>query len=181
MKNHIKRESKRILISSDFIQEHLKIPIKEKNVFSTLGLSNNSEKGTLTFLDNENYTKEIINNTNILGVFILKELKEIIKEHRSDIIFFVVSDPRYAFFTLQNVIAELQFELTKFDSKIDSSAIIHSTSYISPFNVDIGMNVLIQPNVTILPDVIIGDDTIIRPGVVIGSEGFEHKRTSKGN
>jgi UDP-3-O-[3-hydroxymyristoyl] glucosamine N-acyltransferase len=46
--------------------------------------------------------------------------------------------------------------------------------------VEIADNVIIEPNVTILPDVTIGKNCIIRAGAVLGSEGFEHKRTKFG-
>jgi UDP-3-O-[3-hydroxymyristoyl] glucosamine N-acyltransferase len=148
--------------------------------FSTLGLVNSTIENTLAFIDSEKFINEAIKNFNIKGLFILDEIKESILIQRPDIKLIICGDPRYYFYSLQNYIAHLNFESSKFESKISRTAQIHKSASISEYNVVIEDNVVIEPNVTILADVYIGKESIVRAGAVLGSEGFEHKRTSMG-
>ena len=54
------------------------------------------------------------------------------------------------------------------------------TASVAPTNVVIGSGTVVGPHAAILEDVEIGDDCIIQAGTVIGSVGFEIKRTSRG-
>ncbi len=169
-----------IEINNKLMMESLKITHYDEFNFSTLGLSNSDKENTLTFLDDFRYLSEVISNEKIKGIFTSKEFKEKITELRNDLKFFIVTDPRYSFYSLQNYLTDLNFEENKFASKISPTAQIHPTSFVSELNVIIGDNVIIYPNVTILSDVEIGKNCVIQSGAIIGSEGFEHKRTSKG-
>lgn len=130
----------------------------------------------LTFLDSEKYIRQLENNVNVSAVFITDALSS--KYNKTDIKKIICDDPRYCFYTLFNYIGEKDY--VKSPSIIDPTAKIHPSACISEFNVNIGRNVIIDPNVTILPDVTVGDDCYIMPGAVLGSIGFEYKRTTKG-
>jgi UDP-3-O-[3-hydroxymyristoyl] glucosamine N-acyltransferase len=146
--------------------------------FTTLGLVSSKVEKTLTFLDEVKFLHEVINNENIEGVITTSEIsKEFIASGRS-IELIISEDPRYDFFTLLNKMGKLSY--VEIPSVISKTAQISSEAYISAHNVTIGERTIVGPNVTILPDVSIGDDCVIQPGTVIGSEGFEYKRTSKG-
>jgi len=166
------------------INEILISRVLERNVenvnFSSLGLINSTTENTLSFIDDEKFLSEALLNSNLKGIFVTEEFREKFVKRRPDLFLILCSDPRYYFYKLQNQLTDLKFESSKFKSVISNSARIQEKSYISPFNVIIEENVFIEPNVTILSDVIIGRNTIIRAGVVLGAEGFEHKRTSKG-
>lgn len=145
-----------------------------------LGLVNSKEANTLSFLDAIQYSEELIRNYNVSAVFTTDEMAEILRPIRPDLKLIIAEDPRYEFFSLQNQVARIRLENGSFPSVVESTAIIHPTACIASNNVVIGKNVTIEPNVTILRDVEIGDGTYISAGTVIGAEGFEHKRTSKG-
>lgn len=147
--------------------------------FKSLGLSNSDIFNTLTFLDNANFVEEIIKNPNIKGVILTLEFKGLFFL-RDDIELFITEDSRYDFYSLQNKVAELSEEVNSFNTFIDASSIIHSTAFVASKNVLIGKNVIVEPNASILEGVEIGDNCIIRAGAVLGAEGFEFKRTSKG-
>jgi UDP-3-O-[3-hydroxymyristoyl] glucosamine N-acyltransferase len=165
-------------INSTFIKQHIPDCIfnDQELSFDHLGLVYSEVANTLTFLDDYKYLEKGLENPNITGFFILDSFKDVIK--RPDIKVIISKDPRYDFYYLMNKVAELSYQKTP--SQIAASARIHSSAHVAECNVVIGENVFIEPNVTILSDVEIGAGTIIRSGAVIGSEGFEHKRTSKG-
>jgi len=144
--------------------------------FETLGLVNSEFKKTITFCDTEKFMNDVNENKNLSGIFINSELKKNLK--REDLTVFVVEDPRFSFYTLQNYLYDKNY--TRVKTIIGNKSVIHKTAYVSDNNVMIGNNVMIEPNVTILEDVEIGNNVIIRAGTVVGAEGFEHKKTSKG-
>lgn len=89
----------------------------------------------------------------------------------------VVDDPKWVFFSIVNHLARIK---PRQPSRIGERCSIHPSAHISEVGVVIGDEVTIEPNVTVLSDVIIGRGSIIRAGAVVGVNGFEHKRTSKG-
>jgi UDP-3-O-[3-hydroxymyristoyl] glucosamine N-acyltransferase len=140
-----------------------------------LALVNSQMPGTLTFIDDKKYLNEVNENKNIVIVITTEEIAKGILKNQKKIL---VDDPRYEFYQLLNYLGKKNY--VKINSKIHGSAKIHDKAYVSEFNVSIGENTIIGPNATILPDVSIGDNCVIQPGTVVGSEGFEYKRTSKG-
>tara|TARA_R110002033_G_scaffold92356_2_gene141800 strand:+ start:3498 stop:4379 length:882 start_codon:yes stop_codon:yes gene_type:complete len=144
--------------------------------YELLGLTNSNSRNTLSFIDDARYLKKLNQNSNITGVITNKDLSKTIIGKKV----YVVADPRYSFFTLQNNVAEAFLKNKRIASKIDPSAKIHSKAFVDEFNVTIGKNTIIEPNVTIFSDVEIGNNCIIRSGAVIGTEGFEYKKTTKG-
>lgn len=156
------------------INKILGYKVDEKFTCDTLALSNSTISNTLSFIDDEKYLLEINSNKNITVVISNVEIASNVKNK----LVIPTEDARFDFFTLMNEIGKSYYK--KRESIINSSAIIHSTAFISDYNVIIGERTIIEPNVTILPDVEIGNDCTIRAGSVIGSEGFEYKRTSKG-
>jgi UDP-3-O-[3-hydroxymyristoyl] glucosamine N-acyltransferase len=139
-----------------------------------LGLSNTHLPNTLTFLDDEKYLEELNANSHVTAVVTNANLAS----HVKDKVTILSEDPRYDFYTLLNITGKRN-RVVK-DSVIHPTAQIHPTAYVSKTNVTIGANTIIYPNVTILDDVEIGDNCVVQSGTVIGSEGFEYKRTSKG-
>lgn len=131
---------------------------------------------TVCFLDDEKFVNDISSNKNIKAVFITPLLSKNFTGLAP--VKIICDDPRYYFYSLYNYIAETDY--VKHPSEIDPASSIHKTAFISETNVHIGKNVVIGPNVTVLSDVSIGDNSIIMPGAVLGSAGFEYKRTSRG-
>ncbi|MEI2738966.1 MAG: UDP-3-O-(3-hydroxymyristoyl)glucosamine N-acyltransferase [Chitinophagaceae bacterium] len=141
-----------------------------------LGLSNSQQPGTLSFCDTEKFIREIEKNENVTALFVTEAITQ--KVTATAIKLIETEDPRYDFYYLINEAGKENYK--EFKSEIHPSAKIHDRAYVADNNVKIGANTIVEPNVTILPDVEIGKNCIIRAGSVIGSEGFEQKRTQKG-
>lgn len=147
----------------------------EVSSFGSLGLADcDLSDNVLTFLDSRKYINEVNKNPHIKGIFVTKENAPFL---RDDITPLVTDDPKWAFFSLICHLANIK---QRSPSIISSSAHIHPSAVIAPEGVIIDDDVVIEPNVTVMPDVTIGARTKIRAGAVIGIDGFEHKRTSKG-
>lgn len=130
----------------------------------------------LTFLDSEKFIAQCESNPNVKAVLLTESINK--KYSAKNITRIICEDPRFSFYTLLNYVLESEYK--KSPNNIDKSAKIHPSASIAEYNVTIGKNTVIDPNVTILPDVHIGDSCYIMPGAVLGSVGFEYKRTSKG-
>jgi UDP-3-O-[3-hydroxymyristoyl] glucosamine N-acyltransferase len=159
-----------ILYLNDFIEN-----FPSHIVFDSMGWSNSIKKNTLTFCDDSRYISEINDNENITGVIVKPEFESLLSKTKY---LFLDNDPRYSFYSIFNKNAK--YNKKTFKSIIHKTAIIHPTSFIAENNVIIGENTIVKPNVTILEDVEIGNDSIVQSGTVIGSEGFEYKKTNKG-
>jgi UDP-3-O-[3-hydroxymyristoyl] glucosamine N-acyltransferase len=143
--------------------------------FENMGWSNSKKKNTLTFCDDLKFIDEINENDNITGVITKPDFKFRISDLK---ILLINDDPRHSFYSIFNKNATKNKK--SYVSNIHHSARIHPTSFISKENVTIGENTIIKPNVTILEDVEIGSNCVIQSGTVVGSEGFEYKKTTKG-
>lgn len=128
----------------------------------------------LSFISDAKYLSEANENECLKAIFTTRELSS---ELRGDIVSIEVDDPKWYFFSLVNYLARNK---CRERTVISESATIHRTVSIAEEGVVIGDNVIIEPHVTIMPDVLIGDGAIIRAGAVLGVDGYEHKRTSKG-
>ncbi|WDE16074.1 UDP-3-O-(3-hydroxymyristoyl) glucosamine N-acyltransferase [Acinetobacter schindleri] len=135
-----------------------------------------SENNLLSFIEDLKYVAQLNNNNSIKGIFCTQEIASsgLI---RKNIDLIIVDEPKWFFFSIVDYLAKSQ---ERESTIIDPSSEISSQAYISPVGVKIGKNCKIDPNVTILSDVIIGDNVIIRAGSVLGTDGFEHKKTSRG-
>jgi UDP-3-O-[3-hydroxymyristoyl] glucosamine N-acyltransferase len=167
-------------ITGKFIRKIINLPLAEGYYGNKLGLvddySNNSGIDLITFIDQKKYIKNTIKNTRIRSIFTTHEIWEKLMKVPLQPIF--CDDPRFYFYSLYNYISRANYKNEP--TNIADSANVHPRSYVSEHNVVIGKNTIIEPNATILSDVEIGNNVIIRAGAVIGSEGFEHKRTTKG-
>ena len=135
-----------------------------------------SENTLLSFIEDQKYVPQLNNNNSIKGIFCTQEIASsgLI---RADIDLIIVDEPKWFFFSVVDYLAKNQ---ERQSTVIDSSSEISPQAYISPVGVKIGKNCKIDPNVTILSDVTIGNNVIIRAGSVLGTDGFEHKKTSRG-
>ncbi len=142
-----------------------------------LGLASDSGPGSLlTFLDDERFLDDIRSNPSIVAALVPPAMAGVFAG--SHVAAVVVPDPRWAYYTLHNAIARA--ETVDRPSRIDPSADVHPLAHISPSGVVVGAGSVIAAGAVILPNVEIGERCIVQPGVVIGSPGFEHKRTSLG-
>ena len=160
------------------IIEYFNLEDENYNI-SSLGLVDSKIEGTITFVDDEKYIKEAVSNDDVNAIIITKNLYQEYCD-KTDKKLIISDDPRYDFYSIQNELAVENFKNNRFESEVHESAEIHETSFVAKYNVKISKNVTIEPNVTILENVIIGEGTHVSAGTVIGAEGFEHKRTSKG-
>lgn len=165
-------------IDKRLMKEATGLELKGEINVENLGLVNNNElQNMLTFLDTEKFIPQANRNKNIAAIFITEQLSSRISSALVQRI--ICDDPRYYFYSLYNFMGRTNY--VKKDNLIDSSAKIHPRACIADYNVEIGRNVIIEPSATILPDVTIRDHCYIMAGAVLGSMGFEYKRTSRGN
>lgn len=163
-----------MVVTNRDLLEILNLDVKEPVAYS-LGLSNSIKPSTMSFCADIKYVNEIKDNDNIKAVITTKVLRPELSHKK---LILEVEDPRHDFYILLNTIGKKAY--VRMPSSIHSSASIHPKAHVSEFNVTIGANTIISPNATILSDVEIGENCIIQPGTVVGSEGFEYKRTTKG-
>ena len=89
----------------------------------------------------------------------------------------VVDNPRNTFFHLHNAMKDdPEYVRPRYETRIGEGCSIHPSAFISPYNVTIGDNVVIEEFVSIKENVVIGDGCIIRAGSRIGVQDFEFKR-----
>ena len=138
-------------------------------------ISNHDFKSMLSFLENEDSLTNLVLNKNIKAVLCTEKIATKLPLKYVKII---CDDPKYYFFTLHNILNKKAYKKTK--NIIENSAVIHPSANISSHNVKIGKNVKIGENVTIKSDVEIGNNCVISTGAILGQEGFEYKKTSKG-
>ncbi len=147
--------------------------INEKNVDSLGLLGCMCDKSLCSFIEDEKYLAEIVDNIHML--FIKQELLETVQLENMGYI--IVDQPRLTFFQLHNALKEYkEYVRPSFDTEIDSTATISKFASISNKNVKIGKNVVVEPFVTIYENTVIEEDCIIRSGARIGGVGFEYKR-----
>jgi UDP-3-O-[3-hydroxymyristoyl] glucosamine N-acyltransferase len=93
----------------------------------------------------------------------------------------VVEDPTFSFYELHNkLVSDAKSKKSRHQKTVIKSRGIHKSAFVSPLDVTIGRNVIVEPRAIILPGVTIGNGSIVRAGAVVGSEGFENKRTLQG-
>lgn len=147
--------------------------------FNVLGIiDSKTNQSTLSFIDDIKFIDKLFMNKNITCVITNEIISKIISS-KSDIGIVICENPRLEFFKLHNLLSSLQ-EYSGIDYKtvIKNKCCISNLAYISPKNVTIGNNVIVEEFVSIKENTTIGDDCIIRAGSVIGSSGFEYKKTS---
>lgn len=163
-------------INNTLLKEVLGLTPAEEVACDSLGLVDHSEPNMLTFVDDERFIEQAVDNPNVSAIFISETLAEKLGSTR--IVKMICDDPRYYFYSLWNHVGKAGYQKTP--TVIHPTASVDAKASVSEYNVEIGKNVVIEPNATVLPDVVIGDNCIIRAGAVLGSEGYEHKRTSRG-
>ncbi|MFW2075070.1 UDP-3-O-(3-hydroxymyristoyl)glucosamine N-acyltransferase [Acinetobacter gerneri] len=164
-------------ITNDLVFQATNYELKNKIDFDGLGLlATKSNERLLSFIESQKYINQVNENNSIYGIFCSQDIADL-RQFRENIDVIVVDDPKWSFFSIVDYLAKNK---SRDESRIAESAKVSPAAYISPVGVVIGENCVIEPNVTIHSDVIIGANVIVRAGSVIGGEGFEHKKTSKG-
>lgn len=141
---------------------------------------NDPGRPILSFLDDVRFLDVAAINPSLAVLLVTPELAPTVRDHvarRVNVI--VVDDPRWHFYTLHNHLAA-QNPDDAAPSVISPDAKIHPTAHIDERGVQIGAGVTVEANATVLPSSRIGEGAVIRAGAVIGTSGFEHKRTSRG-
>lgn len=134
----------------------------------------------LSFLDDARFLAGAARNPSLSAILVTAELAAEARERLDDrVSVVVVDDPRWYFYTLHNEIS-LSGPLETAPSVIDASARIHPSAVIDDVGVIVQAGVVIEPNVTVLRSSVVGEGALLRAGAVIGTSGFEHKRTSRG-
>lgn len=145
--------------------------------FDALGIiDSHVDQQILSFIDDKTYIDDLLANKYISCVIATEELSKIIIS-KSNIGVAIAKNPRLEFFKTHNLLCMNELYIgKKFDTKIKENCQISNLAYISPYNVIIGKNTIIEEFVSIKENTIIGDNCIVRTGTVIGSSGFEYKK-----
>lgn len=140
--------------------------------FDWLGLTAEEYEGrkVLTFLNDEKYIKEIVENETVTSVITTKEIGEKLNNKYGVII---CTNPKKTFFELHNFLVEKNFYKKNFKSKISKNSRIAKSIIIPENNVIIEDNVVIESGTTIKEHVILKKNSIIRSNCVIGDQAFE--------
>jgi UDP-3-O-[3-hydroxymyristoyl] glucosamine N-acyltransferase len=142
-----------------------------------LGLAS-EQAGTrqLSFLDDPRHADTLLANPAIVAVFARVADQDRLAAHGK--VALPCDDPRFHYFTLKNHLARTAPPPPP--SEIDPTACVHPRAVIAERGVRVGAGSVVEPNATILAGTTIGRNCVIRANAVLGSEGFEHKRTSRG-
>lgn len=136
-----------------------------------------SGQRVLAFLDQERFIGDALDNPQLAVVLATPDVADVLPRDPHFTVI-VVADPRWAFYTLHNYLVRTRS--TAVPSTIDPTASVHPKAHVDEHGVHIGAGVVIEPNATVLSGTTIGSGTIVRAGAVLGTEGYEHKRTSRG-
>lgn len=143
--------------------------------YDGLGMADSAQgDALLTFLDHPKYAEVVNSNPSIKGVFVRSAEKCLL---RSDIEKITVDDPKWYFFSVVNFLGENR---SREKTVIAPTARIDGSAVIAEYGVVIGDGVVVEPRSVIMPDVVIGARVKVRAGAVVGVDGYEHKRTSRG-
>lgn len=149
------------------------IAIAKDGEFKSLGLLGHKEDCMLVCFYSKDYLNQLLQNPNISCIVTTNDLSEYIPNGKGVII---SENPLETFYIIHHYLVEYtQFYWKNFNTTIGNNCQIHERSFIATQNIKIGNNCIIEANAIILPYTIIEDNVIIRPGVVIGTEGFEFK------
>lgn len=146
---------------------------KKLHQCNSFGLVDYNNKAMITFAETNAFAVEAMANPNVAVILLAKESHQFNDERVC-----LVEDPKYTFWSLFNYHSKLQ--IPSFQNKIHKTAYIDKTAQIAENGVVIDENAQIGPNVVIHEKVFIGKNTIIDANAVIGSQGFEIKRTMNG-
>jgi UDP-3-O-[3-hydroxymyristoyl] glucosamine N-acyltransferase len=165
-----------ILITGEEISKVLGIAVPDDiEIDQLVPLGYPFQGRVLSFLTSERYISLLLKSSALpYAIFLLPELKEKVP---ASIITIAVDDPVWFFYSLFNYLALKKEHIKTYQSPL---AKIHSSAVISSVGVHISDGVIVEPRAVIMPGVFLGEDVVVRAGAVIGVDGFEHKRTSKG-
>ena len=165
-------------IKASSLTNKLSLNVKIDFDFSFCGKIDLDLPNMLVPAESEKYVKDALSNPQIVGVVCLPELEDLVEKGLG----IITSDnPRECLNDIQDHISTLKdFQWKDFKSKIDSSAVIHSTAWVAQENVIIGKDVKIGPNAVVCERSIIENDVKIGSGSIIGEDAFESNITKDG-
>lgn len=141
---------------------------------------NNPGAAILSFLDDARFLPGAARNPALSVLLVSSELEPEARRRLSgNVTIIPLDDPRWHFYTLHNCVAAAG-PLENDPTYIHPEAVIHPGAFIDAVGVHIAAGVVVEPNATVLRSSRIGEKAILRAGSVVGTPGFEHKRTSRG-
>ncbi len=146
----------------------------KKEKFNWLGLTGEEYEGKkiLTYINDEKYYKEVLNNKSITCIVTTEEIAKTIEKDKYEII--ISNNPRKDFFELHNRLISEGFYFSRVKNIISEKAIISKRANIGKYNIIIEDNVIIEAGVTIYENVTIKKGTIIKSGTILGTDGFQY-------
>lgn len=153
------------------LSEHFNTIITDAE-FDVLGkLHAKPGKRMLAFAEKSSFVKNAIGNPDVTAIVTTQELAAMVPDTYG----VAISDsPRHDFCQLHNKLAENEDYIgRRFPSVIPKSCRIHTSAVVSPYNVVLGENVVIEPYVYINENVTIGDNSVVRVHSSIGTTQFD--------
>jgi len=158
----------------DDVRAIVPIEIRRQGSFATPGLLADPQPDMLVFLEDRQFLGLLRRTPEVSCVIAAPDLAEELGQIPG---LAVASDPRRVLFDFHNHLARhTQFYWSDFPTEVDPAARVHSRAFIAERNVRIGPHTTIGPNTTILERCSIGASVVVRPGVVLGSVGFQSTR-----
>lgn len=130
----------------------------------------------ISFIDDSHFANTARENNRLKVLLTTEELSA--NFENSEVQLIIVDDPRWTYFSLQNFIAKKNLPI--WESQISVTAVIEPGAIIASTGVVIMDGVLVESGAVVLPYSELHEDCVIRSGAIVGTTGFEHKRTSKG-
>ena len=163
-------------LNNELFKEALGVDISPRFSCSSFGWAGSTHQRVLNFLDDARFTDDLLKNPNVSAVLVTAQLSASLAQGK--FVKLVCDDPRYFFYSFFNYVAKKYEERRK--TVIDATANVHPSAFVAEENVRIGPRTVVEPHATIFSNVEIGPDCLIGAGAVLGSQGFEYKRTSLG-
>ncbi len=117
------------------------------------------------------FIEEAVRTEGIVGIVVPITLEKLVPENFG---LAVSENPVASVLLLHEALIDIPgFQWETFESRIDPSASIHPSAFVSPQNVVIGKGCSVAPNAIILERSILNDSCSIGPGTVVGCDAFE--------
>jgi UDP-3-O-[3-hydroxymyristoyl] glucosamine N-acyltransferase LpxD len=140
-----------------------------------LGMVDSNVPNTLALVSDLKYVSDANENPNVSLVLTTADLSISIAREC------IISDtPLFSFWSLFNECVERANRSSRLRTVISEGVTIANSAFVADNGVVIGAGTVLEENVVVYPGVEIGRNCRIRTGSVLGSDGFEKKRTERG-
>lgn len=146
-----------------------KVDLQKLSTIENMALSKTTIAGSVTFIKNEKFIKEALENPNIIAIITTPQIEHQFKTSKQ---YIVTNNPSDLFYKTYLKWCENFLDQ---ENRISAKASIHPTAVYADKNVVIEDDVIIEANIVINEKVRIAKGSIIKSNCTIGKHGFEVK------